>query len=99
MRAGSSVEPSTGGLPPSGMLPMVAFGLLRALHNVRGDARVVLVSSPGALLDRPTVLRRNVSVRTGRAVSQTVPDRLEVIADEIQVFSSAVLGLTMHCAR
>mmetsp|Transcript_25362 Transcript_25362/g.59348 ORF Transcript_25362/g.59348 Transcript_25362/m.59348 type:complete len:318 (-) Transcript_25362:320-1273(-) len=80
-RGGSSVEPSTGGLPPPGMLPMVAFGLLRALHNVRGDARIVLVSSPGAFLDRPTVLRRKVSFRTGRTVSQTVTNRLEVDED------------------
>ncbi|MEX2112647.1 MAG: DUF1553 domain-containing protein, partial [Pirellulales bacterium] len=28
-----------------------------------------------------------------------VPDRLEVIDDEIEVFSSAVLGLTIKCAR
>jgi mono/diheme cytochrome c family protein len=28
-----------------------------------------------------------------------IPDRLEVIADEIDVFSSTVLGLTMKCAR
>lgn len=28
-----------------------------------------------------------------------VPDRLEVIADEIEVLGSAVLGLTMKCAR
>lgn len=28
-----------------------------------------------------------------------VPDRLDVIADQIDIFSSAVLGLTMRCAR
>ncbi len=28
-----------------------------------------------------------------------VPERLDVIADEIEVFSSAVLGLTLQCAR
>jgi mono/diheme cytochrome c family protein len=28
-----------------------------------------------------------------------IPDRLDVIADEIDVFSSTVLGLTMKCAR
>src|SRR5258708_30281225 len=28
-----------------------------------------------------------------------VPDRLEVIADEIDVLGSAVMGLTMKCAR
>jgi mono/diheme cytochrome c family protein len=29
----------------------------------------------------------------------SVPERLDVIADELEVFSSAVLGLTMQCAR
>ena len=28
-----------------------------------------------------------------------IPDRLDVVADEIDVFSSTVLGLTMKCAR
>jgi len=28
-----------------------------------------------------------------------IPDRLDVIADEIDVLGSAVLGLTMKCAR
>ena len=28
-----------------------------------------------------------------------VPDRLEVIADEIDVLGSAVMGLTLKCAR
>src|SRR5438445_1806505 len=28
-----------------------------------------------------------------------IPDRLEVIADEIEVLSSAVMGLTLKCAR
>src|SRR5438477_4311895 len=28
-----------------------------------------------------------------------LPDRLEVVADEIDVFGSAVLGLTLKCAR
>lgn len=28
-----------------------------------------------------------------------VPDRLDVIADQVDIFSSAVLGLTMRCAR
>ena len=29
----------------------------------------------------------------------TVPDRLEILADEVDIFTSAVLGLTMGCAR
>jgi cytochrome c553 len=32
-------------------------------------------------------------------ITNFVPDRLEVIADEIDVLGSAVLGLTMKCAR
>jgi len=28
-----------------------------------------------------------------------IPDRLDVVADEIDVFSSTVLGLTIKCAR
>ena len=36
---------------------------------------------------------------TGSDVVNYVPERLEVIADEIQVFGSAVLGLTLQCAR
>jgi hypothetical protein len=32
-------------------------------------------------------------------ITNFVPDRLEVIADEIQVLGSAVMGLTLHCAR
>jgi hypothetical protein len=36
---------------------------------------------------------------TGSDVVNFVPERIEVIADEIQVFGSAVLGLTLHCAR
>jgi len=37
--------------------------------------------------------------RTFADITNFVPDRLEVIAEEIQVFSSAVLGLTINCAR
>jgi hypothetical protein len=32
-------------------------------------------------------------------ITNFVPDRLDVISDEIDVFSSAVLGLTLKCAR
>ena len=37
--------------------------------------------------------------RTFADITNFVPDRLEVIADEIQIFGSAVLGLTINCAR
>ncbi len=36
---------------------------------------------------------------TGSDIVNHVPERLEVIADEIDIFSSTVLGLTMKCAR
>src|SRR5262249_53379783 len=36
---------------------------------------------------------------TGYDVVNFVPDRLDVTADEIEVFGSAVLGLTLKCAR
>ena len=42
---------------------------------------------------------RTAPDRTFADITNFVPDRLEVIADEMQVFSSAVLGLTMQCAR
>ncbi len=36
---------------------------------------------------------------TGSDVVNFTPERIEVISDEIQVFGSAVMGLTLHCAR
>jgi cytochrome c553 len=42
---------------------------------------------------------RTTPDRTFADITNFVPDRLEVIADEVQVFSSAVLGLTIQCAR
>ena len=42
---------------------------------------------------------RTTPDRTFANITNFVPDRLEVIADEIQVFSSTVLGLTLQCAR
>ena len=42
---------------------------------------------------------RTTPDRTFADITNFVPDRLEVIADEMQVFSSAVLGLTLQCAR
>ncbi|MDP6553483.1 MAG: PSD1 and planctomycete cytochrome C domain-containing protein [Pirellulaceae bacterium] len=46
-----------------------------------------------------TGFMRTVSDRTFAGITNFVPDRLEVIAEEIQVLGSAVLGLTLHCAR
>ncbi len=36
---------------------------------------------------------------TGSDVVNRVPERLEVVADEIDIFSTTVLGLTIKCAR
>ncbi|GIW82481.1 MAG: hypothetical protein KatS3mg105_4288 [Gemmatales bacterium] len=36
---------------------------------------------------------------TGSDVVNYVPERLEVVADEIQIFGAAILGLTLQCAR
>jgi hypothetical protein len=36
---------------------------------------------------------------TGSDVVNFTPERIEVIADEMQVFGASVLGLTLHCAR
>jgi mono/diheme cytochrome c family protein len=36
---------------------------------------------------------------TGSDVVNFTPERIEVVADEMQVFGGAVLGLTIHCAR
>lgn len=42
---------------------------------------------------------RTAPDRTFANITNFVPDRLEVIADEMQIMGSAVLGLTLHCAR
>ncbi len=42
---------------------------------------------------------RTTPDRTFADITNFVPDRLELIADEIQVLGSAVMGLTIHCAR
>ena len=42
---------------------------------------------------------RTAPDRTFADITNFVPDRLEVVAEEIQVFGSAVLGLTIQCAR
>ncbi len=42
---------------------------------------------------------RTAPDRTFANITNFVPDRLEVIADEIQILGSAVLGLTIQCSR
>ena len=42
---------------------------------------------------------RTAPDRTFANITNFVPDRLEVTADEIQILGSAVLGLTLHCCR
>lgn len=42
---------------------------------------------------------RTAPDRTFAGITNFVPDRLEVIADEMQILGSAVLGLTVNCAR
>ncbi|MBI3462049.1 MAG: DUF1553 domain-containing protein [Planctomycetes bacterium] len=42
---------------------------------------------------------RLVADGTTANITNFVPDRLEIIADEISVLSSAVMGLTLKCAR
>ncbi len=36
---------------------------------------------------------------TGNRATNFLPDRFQVVADEVQIFSSAALGLTLQCAR
>lgn len=42
---------------------------------------------------------RTAPDRTFAGITNFVPDRLELIADEIQILGSAVMGLTLQCAR
>jgi hypothetical protein len=42
---------------------------------------------------------RTTPDRTFADITNFVPDRLELIAEEMHVFGSAVMGLTLHCAR
>lgn len=42
---------------------------------------------------------RTTPDRTFANITNFVPERLEVIADEIQILGSAILGLTIHCCR
>ena len=42
---------------------------------------------------------RTAPDRTFANITNFVPERLEVIADEIQILGSSILGLTIHCCR
>lgn len=42
---------------------------------------------------------RTAPDRTFAGITNFVPDRLELVADEMQILGSAVMGLTLHCAR
>ena len=42
---------------------------------------------------------RTAPDRTFAGITNFVPDRLEVVADEIQILGTAVMGLTLHCCR
>lgn len=46
-----------------------------------------------------TGFMRTAPDRTFANITNFVPDRLEVISDEIQILGSAVMGLTIKCAR
>ena len=74
------------------------------MEQIAGD-ELVDYSDAGAITSEvydnlvATGFLRTTPDRTFANITNFVPDRLEVIADEIQVFSSAVLGLTLQCAR
>ena len=77
----------------------------RFVHEqIAGDELADYTSA--ATIDQPlydnlvaTGFLRTAPDRTFADITNFVPDRLEVVAEEIQVFSSAILGLTIQCAR
>jgi hypothetical protein len=77
----------------------------RFLHEqIAGDELADYEHAPvitGEIYDNlvATGFLRTAPDRTFANITNFVPDRLEVIADEVQILSSSVLGLTMHCAR
>jgi mono/diheme cytochrome c family protein len=77
----------------------------RFLHEQIAGDELVDYSSGGEITPDvydslvATGFLRTTPDRTFANITNFVPDRLEVIADEMQVFSSAVLGLTLQCAR
>lgn len=74
------------------------------LEQIAGDELADIENAPEItqeLYDNivATGFLRTTPDRTFADITNFVPDRLEVIADEIQVFGTTVLGLTVQCAR
>jgi hypothetical protein len=74
------------------------------LEQIAGDELVNYEKAPvitGEIMDDliATGLLRMAPDSTNDPPVDFVEDRVDVIADEIDVFSSAILGLTMKCAR
>jgi hypothetical protein len=74
------------------------------LEQIAGDELVDYENAPQMtreLVDNlvATGFLRMAPDGTGSDVVNFVPERLEVIADEIDVFGSTVMGLTLKCAR
>ena len=73
-------------------------------QQIAGD-ELLDYSDPSAITERhvdnlvATGFLRMAPDGTGSDVVNSVGERMEVIADEIDIFSSTVLGLTMKCAR
>ncbi len=74
------------------------------LEQIAGDELVNIDAAPEVTAEMVDNLVATGFLRlapdgTGSDVVNRVPERLEVIADEIDIFSTTVLGLTMKCAR
>lgn len=74
------------------------------LEQIAGDELVDPRRAPNVTRERIDSLVATGFLRltpdpTGQAESGLIPDRISVISDEIQVFSSGVLGLTIQCAQ
>jgi hypothetical protein len=74
------------------------------LEQIAGDELADVVSAPVVTQDLmddlvATGFLRMTPDSTSQAESGLIQDRINVISDEIQVFSSTVLGLTIQCAQ
>ncbi len=74
------------------------------LEQIAGDELIDAAQSPaatGELMDNlvATGFLRMTPDPTSQGESGLIQDRVSVISDELQVFSSAVLGLTIQCAQ
>ena len=74
------------------------------LEQIAGDelydyARAPEITSEIADSLIATAFLRQVPDATFANITNFVPDRLDIIGDEMQVLSSSVMGLTMKCAR